>query len=51
MKSKTIIYCTLMFILFVLFLMHDKLGGVGILLGYFIGVSIGVLTSPPKNDI
>jgi len=50
MKKKTIIYWGLMIILFVLFLTYDKLGSIGILLGYFVGLLMGITNPPPKND-
>jgi hypothetical protein len=46
MKNK-IIYWTLMLILFILFLFYDS--SIGILLGYFIGLTMGITNPPPKN--
>jgi hypothetical protein len=47
--KKKIIYWTLMVVLVILFLMYDKLGSVGILLGYFVGLIMGITNTPPKN--
>jgi hypothetical protein len=47
--KKKIIYCTLMVILLILFLVYDKLGSIGILLGYFVGLTVGITNPPPKN--
>ena len=38
-----------MVVLVILFLMYDKLGSVGILLGYFVGLIMGITNPPPKN--
>ena len=47
--KKKIIYWALMVVLGILFLMYDKLGSVGILLGYFVGLIMGITNPPPKN--
>jgi len=40
--KKKIIYWSLMVILLILFLVYDKLGSIGILLGYFVGLAMGI---------
>jgi len=47
--NKKIIYWTLIACLGILFLVSDKLGSVGILLGYFVGLIMGITNPPPKN--
>lgn len=47
--KKKIIYWTLMVVLLILFLIYDKLGSLGVLLGYFVGLIMGTTNSPPKN--
>jgi hypothetical protein len=47
--KKKIIYWSLMVILLILFLVYDKLGSIGILLGYFVGLAMGITNPPPKN--
>jgi Na+-driven multidrug efflux pump len=46
---KIMTYWILMAVLLILFLLHDKLGMMGILLGYFVGLLVAI-TNPPKND-
>ena len=38
-----------MIVLLILFLIYDKLGVLGILLGYFVGLIMGITNTPPKN--
>jgi len=47
--KKKIIYWTLMVVLLLLFLVSDKLGSIGILLGYWVGVTMGI-TNPPITN-
>jgi hypothetical protein len=47
--KKKIIYWVLMVVLLLLFLLPDKLGSIGILLGYFVGLIMGITNPPPKN--
>ena len=47
--NKKIIYWVLMTCLLLLFLTYDKLGSIAILLGYFIGLTNGIINPPPKN--
>lgn len=49
--KKKIIYWALMVILLILFLVYDKLGSIGILLGYFVGLTMGITNPPPKNGL
>ena len=36
----------LMLILFIIFITHDKFGSLSILLGYFVGLTSGVVNNP-----
>ena len=47
--KKKIIYWTLMVVLLLLFLVSDKLGSIGILLGYYVGITMGI-TNPPITN-
>jgi hypothetical protein len=47
--KKKIIYWTLIVVLFLLFLLSDKLGSIGILLGYFVGLTMRI-TNPPITN-
>jgi hypothetical protein len=38
-----------MVILLTLFLVYDKLGSIGILLGYLVGLTMGITNPLPKN--
>jgi hypothetical protein len=49
--KKKIIYWVLMVVLLLLLLLPDNLGSIGILLGYFVGLMMGITNPPPSQMI
>lgn len=47
--KKLITYLLLMVFLFILFIKHNELGSIGILLGYFVGLFTAILFDFTKN--
>ena len=47
--KKKMIYWVLMLALLLLVLFYDKLGSIVVILGYFVGLTMGITNPPPKN--